>query len=245
MVIRKAAVHLEEQFGGLAIEPLEQAMHHRTTRAVAGVDDHPNAPREMELRGDLIHVGLRDVRAFDAARTGEEVAPLDQAPDLLYLFAMNGGSPAHDLEAVVLRWIVAAGDHDAGVRLQVKDGIVKQRRGRHADIADLAAAGLQAAHQGVAQALGAEAAIAAQIDPAARMPPQISTGGAAEHLDIDVAQFRVGDAADIVLAKDSRIGHQARVYRVARGLMRAVERPAGFAWLRSRRPQPAGNVLAI
>jgi hypothetical protein len=69
MVIRKAAVHLEEQFGGLAIEPLEQAMHHRTARAVAGVDDHPNAPREMELRGDLIHVGLRDIRAFDAART--------------------------------------------------------------------------------------------------------------------------------------------------------------------------------
>jgi len=54
---------------------------------------------------------------------------------------------------------------------------------------------------------GAEAAIAAQIHPIAAMPPQVRAGGAAEHLNVNVAQFQVGDAADIVLAKDGRVEH--------------------------------------
>src|ERR1019366_5714262 len=98
MVIREAAVHLEEQLGSLAVELLEEAMHHRTAGAVARVDDHLDAPREMELRGDLVHVRLDDIYSLLAARAGQEVAPLDQAPDLLDLFAINRGRPAHDLE---------------------------------------------------------------------------------------------------------------------------------------------------
>src|ERR1035438_8499500 len=77
----------------------------------------------MELRGDLVHVRLGDVHASLAARAGQEVAPLDQPPDLLDLFAMNRGRPAHDLETVVLGRIVAAGDHDGCGGLQVEHGI--------------------------------------------------------------------------------------------------------------------------
>src|ERR1022692_2507100 len=80
-----------------------------------------------------------------------KIAPLDQPPDLLDLFAMNRGRPAHDLETVVLGRIVAAGDHDGCGGLQVEHGIVEQGSRRHTDIRDLTAASLQAAQQCIAQ----------------------------------------------------------------------------------------------
>src|SRR5450755_3066996 len=149
-------------------------MHDGTAGAVTGVNHHFDAPREMELRADLVDVGLRHIHTSLAPRAGEKVAPLDQPADLLNLFAMNSRGPAHDFEAVVFGWIVAAGDHDAGVRWQVKDGIIKQRRGHDANIGNLAAAGLQAAHKRIAQTFGAEAEIAPQVNPIPAMAPQIS-----------------------------------------------------------------------
>ena len=63
----------------------------RPAGAVARVDDDFDAPREMELGGDLVDVGLGQIHAALAARTRQEVGPVDQAADLLDLVAMNRG----------------------------------------------------------------------------------------------------------------------------------------------------------
>ena len=106
---------------------------------------------------------------------------------------------------------MAAGDHDGSVSLKVEDGIVEQRSGGHADVNDLAAAGFQSADQSVAQTFGTEATIAAEVDLVAAMPPQIRARGAAEELNVNVAQFFVRDAANIVLAKDGRVEHYGSI----------------------------------
>src|SRR6185437_1107062 len=65
---------------------------------------------------------------------GPERAPLDDVAQLLDLGAVDGAPAGDDLEAVVLRGVVAGGDHDAAVRLQVKDREVEAGRMEDADV---------------------------------------------------------------------------------------------------------------
>jgi len=68
---------------------------------------------------------------------------LDDPADLLDLLAVDGAGAADHLEAVVLRGVVASGDHDRAVGLGADDRVVEHRGGNHADVGDRAAGGGQ------------------------------------------------------------------------------------------------------
>ncbi len=92
-----------------------------------------------------------------------QVARLHHAPQLLNGFTVKGGGAAHGFEAIELGGIVAARDHHGAIGFEMKDGIVEHRRGDHAQIGNMAAAGFEAADQRIPQARRAETRIAAQV----------------------------------------------------------------------------------
>ncbi len=180
MMIRKMAVHLEEQLGGVDVELLENAMDYRAGGAVARVGHDFDAAIEMKLRCDLVDVRRHGVGGGQGSRAGFEIRVLDDVEHFLDGFAMQRARSANAFEAVVLRRIVAAGDHDGAVRIQVLRRVVKHGRGHGADVGDVASGGQETFDQRIAQARGTEAAIAPDIDiGAAALTAQIRAQPAA------------------------------------------------------------------
>jgi hypothetical protein len=57
------------------------------------------------------------------------------------------------------------------------------------------------------QARAAQPAIVAQTDHSAAVANEVSAEPTAQHVDIVVEQFFIGNAADVVFAKDPRVKH--------------------------------------
>jgi len=87
---------------------------------VAGVEDHFDAAREVELGRDLCHVRRDHVHGLDGTVSRDEILLFDQRAKVLDVFAVDGRSSRHDFEAVVLGGVVAAGDHDSALSFQMK-----------------------------------------------------------------------------------------------------------------------------
>ena len=164
-------------------------MHHRAAGAVAGVDHHFDAAREVELRGDFVDVGRNAIGGGFAAFAARKIARFHHAAELLYRLAVERGGAADGFESVELGGIVAAGDHDGAVGFEMEMRIVEHGRGDDAEIGDMAAAGLQAAHQRIAQARRTEARVAAQVDLAAGVALQVCAEGLAEEFDAGIGEF--------------------------------------------------------
>jgi len=110
----------------------------------------------------------------------------------------------HDLEAVVRRVIVTAGDHDAAVRLQVMHAEVQGRRRPDADVEQLCAAALQALGQRRVQARSRESAVTADGEAwrfADALADQLSDA-ASNALDDVVGKVALSDATDVILSKN-------------------------------------------
>src|SRR5690348_7626669 len=69
-----------------------------------------------------------------------------------------------DFEAVVLRRIVTAGDHDAAVDRQVEERKVEQRRGTDADIDDIQPACQESLDEGIEEAWRTKPSVPADRD---------------------------------------------------------------------------------
>ena len=119
MVVREMAVHFEEQLGGVHVDLLENAMDHGAGRAIARIGDNLDAAIQMELRRNLVDVGRHGVGAAKLSAAGFEIRALDDVQDILNGFAVQRVRAADALESVVFGRIVAAGDHDGAVGLQV------------------------------------------------------------------------------------------------------------------------------
>ena len=109
--------------------------------AVAGVDDDLERPGQLDVAGDVVHVSRQRIGAGKLALTGGEVARLDDRPQLLDLLAVDGAVAAAELEAVVLRRVVAAGDHGAGLLAVFLQGEIEGRRRHLADVDHVHAGG--------------------------------------------------------------------------------------------------------
>ena len=121
---------------------------------------------------------------------------------------MQRARAADAFEAVVLGRIVAAGDHDGAVRVQVLRRVIEHRRGDGADVGDVATGGQQALDERVAQARGTEPAIASDVDVgAAAVTAQIGAEAASKLFDVRAEKFGIRDAPDVVLAKNGRLEH--------------------------------------
>ena len=83
-----------------------------------------------------MHLASSETRA----RAALPVAGRRHPPELLDVRAEEGAAAEHHLEAVIVGRIVAAGDHDAAVHVELGLGIIEHRRRPEADPDDVDAA---------------------------------------------------------------------------------------------------------
>ncbi len=95
-------------------------MHHGAAGAVAGIDHHFDAAREVELRGDFVNVGRNAIGSGLAAIATDQIARFHHAAQILYSLAVDGGGAADGFKSVELGGIVAAGDHDGAVGFEME-----------------------------------------------------------------------------------------------------------------------------
>ena len=161
MVPRKGAVHLAEQLGDLAAQRAEQGWGDRAGHAVATIDGDLHRPGQPDVahhaRGVAgLHLHLRAPagmgRAFYRPPHG-----VTQRGDAV---PVERSAIQHELEAVVVGRIVAAGDRDARAGIHQPRGEIQHGRGRHADVDHMQAGGAQAGLQRGRQLHAAQPAVA-------------------------------------------------------------------------------------
>ena len=172
MMIRKAAVHLEEQLDRLDVQFLEHAVKHRPGGAVARIEHYLHAAGKLKLRRDLVDIRRRRIDLFHRSGPAFKIVPLYQLQYLLDLFAVQRSRSAHRFDAVVLGRIVAASDHDSAGGLKMHHGVIEQRRGHDPDIEHVGAAREQSLQKRGMNTAAAQAAIAAQANRTSAMPDQ-------------------------------------------------------------------------
>ncbi|MCY1175805.1 hypothetical protein D9M73_160600 [compost metagenome] len=121
----------------------------------------------------------------------------------LDLFVGQGVAGNDDLETVVIRRVVAAGQHHAGFTGQHVGGVVQRRRRHQADIADVAATVGDALDQLRDQFRAGQAAIATDGYVWFALGQALGADGAADPVSgFGVQEFRDG-TADVVGAEDA------------------------------------------
>ena len=202
MVIRKAAVYICIQANYFAPKPFEKRGRHQAADAIAAVDHYLERSGEGDIAEHAVHVRFDYVnRLHDAAHSGRAFAAFDARAQAGYGVPRKHATADHHLQSVVLRRIVRSRDHDPRPGFERVGGIVEKRRRNAADNDDIATASGEARHQGLAQALGGVAPIAAHGDPAAALFERLRRECAADPVDGLGREIPVYKAANVVGAK--------------------------------------------
>ena len=145
LVVREAAVRLEEAPHGSDRKPVEDRREHRAGHAVCGIEDNAERSDRLDVheREDALCEGVVDIlRALPSRLTvgrgfGERaVADVEEARSL----PDRQGALADDLEAGVLLWVMRGGDHDPAFEPELVDGEVEHLGADQADVDDVGSA---------------------------------------------------------------------------------------------------------
>ena len=242
MVVRKAAVDVDEQ----QLVPARQAGSHGLERlaggAVAGIPHHVERPTRSKILQEPVDISVQQrCLAARALRVAEGALGRDLT-QLLDLRAVQRLLAEHHLEAVVARRVVRARDLQATVGSEVVDREIHHRGRAATDTEDLDPAALEALAQGRRKLGRAQAAVEPEADPRPtrclrHRRPQHRRIGPAQRMRIRHRQRLADDPADVVLAQDRRIEDVAR--RVAhQGTFALVELSSPHAGWKAR-PGPS------
>src|SRR5690606_5651415 len=102
---------------------------------------------DLDVGGDAIAVFAREVGGLQAAAALAETPFHDAPVQRLDCVFGKGLAAEHDLEAVVVGWIVAAGHRNPGTAADVLAREIRYRRRRHADVDHVHARRAQAVDQ--------------------------------------------------------------------------------------------------
>ena len=239
MVVREIAIDVAEQFDDLAAHAAEQVAREGAGHAIAAVDGDLDRARQLDVAQDALQVGGADIMGGVASRrgTGAAIVGDDAVVQRLDRFAVDRFAGQHHLEAVVIGWIVAARDHDAGTRVEHIRAEVDHRRGHHAQVDHVDACRLQALRQRRRQFRPRQAAIAADHDPLLTL----GQGGLAKCLTDLVGHAGIegfGDDAANIVGLEDRSGqwkHGVGAVSISKGIDKVpgkVQRVAGSLPLR-------------
>ncbi len=118
VMIGEVPVDVAEKFRHRATQPAEKFGRVGAGDAVAAVDRDLHPSRDPQVSDDAVQVRSCDVRAARvAAGAVAEIACLDPRLDRLDLVAGERVPGDDHFESVVVRRIVAAGNHDAALRI--------------------------------------------------------------------------------------------------------------------------------
>ena len=203
MVVGEGAVDLGEQRNRLGAEALDQRRAELAGHAVAAVDHRLERAGQGDVTEDALEVGLAHVLPARLALALGEITRGEAGVQCGDGLAGERLAAQHDLEAVVVRRVVAAGDHHAGSgALDHVGGEVEHRGGDHADVDDVAPGRRQAPGQGLEQSRPREAPVAGDDHGGFAAGEGLAADGAADLLDAGLGQGVIDDAADVVGAED-------------------------------------------
>src|SRR5690606_7117743 len=148
--------------------------------AVAAVHHHLDRLGHGDVVAELSEVAVEDVDLLDAADTAGQDVVVNARLEGLDLLVGLGVAGDDELEAVVVRRVVAAGQHHAGFALQHVGGEIQHRGRHHADVGDVAAAVQQALDQLLYQLRAGQAAVAADRDIGLALGQALRADGAAD-----------------------------------------------------------------
>ena len=171
------------------------------------VDDDLHRPRQLDVGGDAAEVGLGNIVGLVAA-VGAALVAVAQIvlfqpnAQLLDGVARQGLAADDHFEAVVVRRVVRAGDHDAGIRVELIRCEVGHRRGDHAQVDHIDAGFLDATRQGGGQFRPGQAAVATDAEGGLAAGPGLAADSLADGLDDFGGEGFADDAADVVGLED-------------------------------------------
>ena len=207
MVVGEVAVHVAQQRDDLGADGLQQARGDVAGHAVAGIGHHLQRPLQLHVVGNALDVVAGHVALLQGTlRLGHvQAAFVDAAAERGDGVAGQRFAGHDDLETVVVRRIVAAGQGDAAAGAQPFAGEIHQRRRHHAEVGDVDAGAAQAVDQAVDQRRAGQAPVAADDDLAqAALLHQRPHGLADQPGDLRIEGLP-DHAADVVGAEDRRI----------------------------------------
>ncbi len=186
---------------------MHRRQRERPPGAVAGVDRKAQVrAREPQIAAHVAAVGRLRVVALDPTAAREvEILARDHLAQRADLVARQCLLAAHQLEAVFVRRIVAAGDLHAALEVAVKHPEVEQRRGTDALVDHVHPRLQQALEQRRVQPVRAQPAVAPERHRALALSREEAAEGASEVPRQLVVEIALGLAADVVLSKDKRI----------------------------------------
>ena len=192
------------------LEALLQSVDDVTGGAVAGVDHQLERleRRGVDVAEQVFDVGILAGLAAQAAALlhRREGVFLGQALDILEagVAADRLGAAAHQLHAVEVDGVVAGGDFDATVDIEVEGGEVDFFGAGHAEVDDVAAGVHQAVGQGLLEALGGQAHVAADDDAPGIEELRI---GAADAVGDVFVELGAELATDVIGFEAGQAGH--------------------------------------
>ena len=205
MMIRKIAIDLAEQFGNLATHRAIQVAGKCAGHPVAAVNDDLHRPRQPDVAADAFEVGGADVmRAVAALAVSTfavgigELAAGDRIVQGGDRLAMDCFTGQHHLEAVVVGRIVAAGHHDARLRIQHVGTEVHHRRDDDAEVHHVHARRLQAVGERRRQGGAGQPPVAADHGAAFALGDDRRAEGQADLSGDGCIEGGADDATDIV-----------------------------------------------
>src|SRR6185503_15195617 len=135
----------------------------------------------------------------------EEGAGFQPTPEVLDLVAVQRFASEAELEAVVVGRIVAAGDLDAAVEVPMEDREVDEGCGHDAELDDPEPGRAETVDQGGRICIRGEPAVASDAHaPRVALEGQRAEGPAERAGELRV-EIPLGDATDVVFAKDRRV----------------------------------------
>ncbi len=218
MVVGEVAVDFAEQRDDVAAQRFDQLRSDHAGGAVAAVDHHLQALGQFHVGDDLLEVAIKDLDLFHAAFAAGQVVALQTRQQGLDLLVGESVAGDDDLETVVVRRVVAAGEHHPRLASQHVGGVV-QRWGRHqADIADLATGVGQAFDQLLDQHRAGQAAVTADRDLWLALGEGLGADGATDPVGGLGMQGLADHAADVIGAEDAvgqcgdQLGHVVHLW---------------------------------
>ena len=179
--------------------------HDAPGRAVAGVPADAEPRAGASLLGKARDIGVLDSDLGDRAPALDKVTRGGERPERPDAFAEKGFARHHHLEAVIVRRVVRAGDHDARVEAQMVHGEIEHRRRPEADAGHVDAGGGKPFHQRRLQAGRTQPAVTAHRRALPAAPRQNGAEGAAEGGRIRLRQGLADNAARIVFPEECRV----------------------------------------
>jgi len=188
-----------------ARQPRREPRHDAPGRAVARVPADAESRSFAGLLGEARDIGILDSGLGDRAPALDKVTRSGERAERADALAEKGFARHHHLEAVIVRRVVRAGNHDARVEAQMVHGEIEHRRRPEADARHVDAGGGKPFHQRRLEAGRAQPAVTAHRRAPPAAPRQHGAEGAAEGGRIRLRQRLADDAARVVFPEEARV----------------------------------------